>query len=146
MKKNYTLNEHRLQVRFGDGAVHIRNDKALWDFVDEHPRESVALLVRYIKQEYLAHAGKELQVSDNSLLLEIWGHLYYEYYVLKLRRFLNFRCFDRLALKLVKPSKSIDCGEKGKDSNRWLWDMFARYTPLFFKLLPKDISSKGLKL
>lgn len=145
MKKTYTLNDCQVHVTFGEGMVHIYNDSAFWDFVDADPIESVALLVRQIKSEYLKYMGQALAVTDRSFVVEVWGHLYYEYYVLRLKCMLNARWFDRWSVKLLRPSASIDCGEKGKDRNRWLWDLLSGCSHIIARLLPKDIVSKGVK-
>lgn len=145
MKKVYTINNCQVNVTFGNGTVHIYNDKAFWECVQHDPKGTVAELVNKIKTAYLHHKGQTLRISDRSLVVEIWGHLYYEYYVLRLRRMLNANWFDRLSIKLLKPSESIDCGEQGKDSNRWIWDVLSHGHGFIAMLLPRAIAAKGLK-
>ncbi|WP_051293409.1 hypothetical protein [Olivibacter sitiensis] len=145
MKKSYTINDCQVQVTFGHGTVHICNDMAFWQCVHQEPIKRVWALAALIKEDYIRHKGQALRISDRSLVVEIWGHLYYEYYVLRLKRRLNARWFDRLSVKLLKPADIIDCGEKGKDSNRWIWDLLSGAYGLIARSLPRGIADAGLK-
>ena len=99
--------------------------------------ERTACLVKLIKTDYFALTGKELRISDNSLIVEIWGHVYAGYFMLAMKKLFRTQLTDYLAKIVLKRCEIIDCGEKEIDRNRRIWDMFALGKNLIKKLLPR---------
>ncbi len=139
MKKRYTLNGNQVEVFFNEGLIGITNDAALKRLVQANPEESVELLVRQINKDYRVYHGRALAITDDSFIVEIWGHIYFEHFLLKYRKLLQSILFFGLYQRLCKSCEVIDCGEKGKDPNRKVWDILSRYKKQFAKWLPKTI-------
>lgn len=143
--KTYTFHTIPIQVVFEEGIIRITNDLQLWIFYDQHIIERTAWLVNIIKQDYSEFFGKPLIISNRSLGLEIWGHLYYEVFILRFSKFFRLNVYSRRMKNMLKPVQIIDCGEREKDSNRRLWDFLAPLSSFISKLLPLNISKIGLK-
>lgn len=127
MEKRYDLYGFPVTVAFGAGLVRIHNDRFLKQAVDSDPVQSVAKLVQWVKADHAAYTGQDLAIGDDSVAVEIWGHLYFEYFLLKYRRLLRIILFFGLYGRLCRSCVVIDCGERGKDPNRRFWDYLARH-------------------
>ncbi|WP_257667820.1 hypothetical protein [Parapedobacter tibetensis] len=127
MEKYYSIGGNQVKVIFNDGLVGIVNDMALKQAVDMQPEESVDLLVVWIKEDYLLEKGEPLVITDNSFVVEIWGHVYVDYFLLKYKTLLRVILAFGLYARFCKSCEVIDCGERGKDPNRRLWDALAPY-------------------
>ena len=101
------------------GVVHIDNDSALknsslnsWDIASE------------IKAKYKSVYGVKLDITTNSMAIEIEGHVFPDKmarYVKSLPGVPDFVvdfCTD-----VLERTEVIDIGESNKDSNRWVWDL-----------------------
>lgn len=111
-----------VRVEIGDGMVHIVNAPSLRRVVVEQPSVATAALVDRIRVDYEATFDKELAIADDSFIVEIWGHLYCDYLLLKYNKILKVVLVFGLYDRLYRSCRVIDCGEDGKDPNRWLWD------------------------
>lgn len=143
--KTYTFHTIPIQVVFEEGIIRITNDLQLWIFYDQHIIERTVWLVNIIKQDYNEFFGKPLAISNRSLGLEIWGHLYYEVFILRFSKLFRLNIHSQRMKNLLKPAQIIDCGERDKDSNRRLWNLLAPLFSFISKLLPLNISKIGLK-
>lgn len=130
LDKRYDVFGFPVTVAFEAGLVRIRNDRFLRQSVDRHPERSVDALVRSVKADYAANAGRELAIGDDSFVVEIWGHLYADHFLVKYRRVLRIVFPFGLYGRFRRSCAVIDCGERGKDPNRRLWDYLARYRGL----------------
>jgi len=145
MDNVYQLGDHRIQVRMENGVIRIKNDIHLWQLFDRDVKQRTHCLIDRIKADYRFNFGKPLQIHAKSIAIEIWGHLYYEYLLLRICRLLHIDPSTKKVKRLLRPSTIIDCGEKGKDSNRFIWDISIPFYRLISSLLPKNISAKDLK-
>lgn len=136
MEKQYFLNDFQVHVAFADGIIRITNNRALKLAIQAHPEKSVDLLVRSIQEDYLLHNNKMLLVTSDSLVVEIWGHIYFEYFLLRYNKLLQFILIFGLYGRFRKSCEVIDCGELGKDPNRRLWDVLTPYRRTIAKRLP----------
>ncbi|WP_134090546.1 hypothetical protein [Olivibacter sp. XZL3] len=134
-----------IEISYEPDMVHITNNIDLWRFFEEDIRLRTDLLIDTIQQDYVDIFGKPLKIARKSLAVEIWGHLYFEYYLLRLLRFLRIGLKSKIFQGLIARSAFIDCGEKDKDRNRLLWDCLALFYGVLQHLLPKNIGSTGLK-
>lgn len=122
MEKMYVLQGYPLTVYFDEGLVRIVNDTSFKRFAVQEPLASARLLVSGIQSDYLSMFGERLRIADDSLAVEIMGHLYAEYYLLRYNRLLSFILPKSLYKRLRRSCEVIDCGEWEKDGNRWIWD------------------------
>ena len=83
---------------------------------------------------YRAEYGNELKISRESLAIEIYMHYVVRHISRKLEK--HFRKNRLIQLALQRP-EIIDCGEKTKDNNRFIWDCMT-----FFTAWPRRISHR----
>ncbi|TCD10430.1 hypothetical protein EZ449_08755 [Pedobacter frigidisoli] len=146
MDKIYELAGCRLKVSLDDGLVRVYSNAELWGFLKGNASLRFDLLVETIKKDYLLTFKKPLDISNNSLILEILVHVYCDYIGLLFNKMVKIKPIQILVSKLLKRAEVVDCGEQGKDSNRWVWDFLAGSKGLFIKLLPRNLNAKNLKL
>lgn len=140
MKKQYLLYGLPVRIELGDGMVHIVNDPSLRRVVVGRPFQATSALVGGIRADYQATFNKELAIADDSFIVEIWGHLYCDYLLLKYSKLLKVILVFGLYNRLYRSCRVIDCGEDGKDPNRWLWDKLV----VFQTMLGRRLSKIGL--
>lgn len=145
MDKRYTIKGLEIAVSFRDGLVGIDNNKALWILIDRHGADEVRTLIDLVYAEHLLLYGRALAIVPRSFLLEIWGHVYAEYLLLRYHRFFRFILPSRWYDSLIESCDILDCGEKGRDPNRWFWDIMSWFNPIHRMLFPRKIIGKGVK-
>lgn len=109
----------------------------LLTFLAKDIEQRSSLLVDTIKSDYLAYKGKDLTISKDSLIIEIWGHIYAGYLARRIKKLLRFKLTNQVADFVLKRSDCIDCGERGIDSNRFLWDFLSNFKSMLLFFIPK---------
>lgn len=113
--------EYELQVEYEDGLVRINMDENLYSLL-ENEKSGASTIAEVIKNKYQAILGKELNIETNSLAIEILGHVYPNKIIeatssvpmpAKAKEFIEM---------LHDKANIIECGERGKDENRMIWD------------------------
>jgi hypothetical protein len=144
-KQEYRDGDCAVTVQFEDRSIHITNNKSLWTLLGEDIESRTAAFAAWIKAQYYGFFGKELDITTDSLIVEIWGHVYFEYYVLAIKELLKLKLIEGFLESILEPSEVIDCGESGLDNNRKLWDMLAPHKEFILKVLPGKIDPGKLK-
>lgn len=144
MNKVYELDGNKIKVSIEEGLIRLKSDKALWLYLDGATIEKTMKLVQIIKTDYKTEFGPKLKISDNSLTVEIWAHVYSHYFGLLIKRNNRIKCLKKLLVKVIKRAEVIDCGERHLDTNRWFWDLFSGMKKPISWFLPKDIGRKNL--
>ncbi|WP_018630516.1 hypothetical protein [Niabella aurantiaca] len=106
-------------------AVHIHSDEPLLQFLAGDPLQNTDLLVKELLRAYEAAFHQPLDISPDSLAVEIWGHVYVEQFAGYIARLTDLNLVRKLLYPVQKYCAVIDCGEQGHDSNRWFWDLLA---------------------
>jgi len=145
MDKVYELINCDIKVCLDEGLIRIYSDKAFWRYLDDEVALRTLELVKVIKTDYQKEFNKSLKISDNSFMVEIWAHVYSDYFGLLIKRNLKIKWIQNLVQKGIERAEIIDCGEKKFDTNRWVWDVLAHFKPIILLFLPKNISNKNLK-
>ncbi len=145
MKEVFKLNNCLVHIEFQEHSIHITNDTDLWKLVGHQPVVVTPRLVSFIHEQYQARYGRAFGVHPDSLIAEIWGHVYFEYFALIFEKLVKLRLVEMVTAKLISYCEIIDCGEEGYDDNRGLWDSLAPFTGLIAGWLPQNISAKNLK-
>ena len=145
MHKKYELAESLIQVKFQENSVHIVNDKELWQLLAEDIENRTTALAQEIRKDFSLQYKRELKITEDSLIVEIWGHVYFEYFALAIQNLINLKLIESIVSSAISYSELIDCGETGYDNNRWLWDILAPHKTLIAGWLPKNIDSKNWK-
>lgn len=132
------LEDCKIKVSFHKRLVRITNDNELDKLLARRIEERTTKLAKAIKKEYAAIKEKELKIPDDSMIVEIWGHVYFERFALALKQFIKLKPVAFFAKVAVKRCEIIDCGELQIDHNRFFWNVLAPFKTLIAKLLPKD--------
>lgn len=140
MKKEYIIGGCTpVSVHLKPKIVCIYNDEGLRCLLKDNIHRRLTQLVRHIRTDYERSFHTPLLITDNSLITEIWAHVYAERLALAIARFINWRLLWK-GYKFVKSRCDvIDCGEATLDNNRWAWDMLSKLKKLWlslFKRLP----------
>jgi hypothetical protein len=145
MDKVYELEGHKIKVGLELQLIRVYSNAELWKYLDGKANTRFELMVNTIKADYEQHFGKALAISNNSLIVEILVHVYCDYLGLSFNRIVKIKWIQSLVKKLLKRAEVVDCGEKGVDSNRWVWDLLAGIKSFFILILPKNLNAKNIK-
>ncbi|MER1985871.1 MAG: hypothetical protein ABS948_08275 [Solibacillus sp.] len=118
-KASYTL-----AVAYEQGVVRINNDAVLKQLLDTESQSSM-LAAKAIKAMYKSKMDETLDISDTSLAIEILGHVYPDRIGKAIKNIPLPALLKNSIDKVLERTTVIDCGESGKDSNRWVWDALA---------------------
>lgn len=137
MEKTYDLGGCEVKVSYKSKLVQIVGSKELLVFLSEDLKANTLKLAKLIKADYVTLMGKPLKITNQSLMVEIWGHLYASHFANAIKELINLKLIDNLTEIVTKRSDSIDCGEAEVDSNRKFWDTLAKFNHIIIKCLPK---------
>lgn len=148
MNKIYELAGNKIKVGLEPQLIRVYSNAQLWAYLEGRAAtrlERSELLVNTIKADYKQHFGKTLIISNASLIVEILVHVYCDYLGLSFNRIVQIKWIQVLVKKLLERAEVVDCGEKGIDSNRWVWDLLAGSKSLLIRILPKNLNAKNIK-
>jgi len=145
MEKTYELAGAEIKVGLEPKIIRVYSNAALWQYLRISPQVRFNELVATIKADYEMVFGQPLVINNRSLIVEILVHVYCDYLGLSFNRLVKVKWIQDLVKKLLKRAEVVDCGEKGADGNRWVWDLLAPCAALFIKLLPKNMNAKNIK-
>lgn len=145
MEQHFLVRGNSIKVQLEQGALHIANDKELWGLLNEETEAATDDFILLVKAEYKRLFNQTLNISDASLAVEIWGHVYFEYFALIFEKMVNMNLIKQMTHKITDYCEIIDCGESGKDSNRFFWDMVAPFKKQVAAMLPQKINEKNFK-
>lgn len=127
---------------YSDKIVHIKCDDNLMKYL-ALPGNGAVQLSRYIKDSYKKFMNKDLEISEDSLAIEILAHAYVDKFadsVEKLSNKLTKKNENEVVQVMEKirdRTEIIDCGEKSIDSNRFVWDMLSPFSGIIYAVLGK---------
>jgi hypothetical protein len=139
LEKIYELHGHQLTVRFSEKVVQLSDPKALRKFLSIDIDLRSNILVNTIKSDYLNIIGKELAIKNDSLVVEIWGHVFAGNLARAIKKLIRLKPIENAANFVIHRSDTIDCGENEVDSNRKIWDVMANFKGLILFFLPKRL-------
>ena len=138
-KKIYELSGHKLLVIYDHQLIRLKKPKALQKFLSFDIDNRSEVFANYIKQDYFLLIGKELDINNDSLIVEIWGHVYASYFARAMKNLIKLKLVENIADFIINRSDTIDCGESEVDSNRKFWDVLANFKGIILTFLPKKI-------
>ncbi len=136
MEKTYKLNGHELLVVFHEQIIQLKKPKVLQQFLAADIALRSEVLVNYVKQDYFLLFGKELKVSNDSMIIEIWGHVFASHFAKALKNLIHLKLIEDVADFILKKSDIIDCGEVEVDLNRKFWDLLSNFKGIILSFLP----------
>ncbi len=137
MDKVISLNGKNILVTLTQHKVKLTNDAQLTALLANNTEASTDALVAAIKQEFRNIHGKDIDISNASMAVEIWGHVYTESFAAAIKSLSSFGFIDSIADKVIDKCEVIDMGESGRDNNRFVWDTLAKFKSKIAGLLPK---------
>ena len=137
MDKILSVLGKNIQLSFTQHKIKLANDDQLETLVAIDPEISTDTLVTSIKNEYKQAIGKDIDISNASMAVEIWGHIYAENFLTVIKSLPMFGLIDGLAEKLREHCEVIDMGESGHDNNRFVWDSLSSFKSTIANFLPK---------
>lgn len=128
---------------YSDKLVQIKCDDELMKYL-ARPGNGAVALSKYIKEKYKKYWNKNLDISVDSLAIEILAHAYIDKFAETIEN-INKRVTKKdkneiiqVMEKIKDHTKIIDCGEKAIDSNRIFWDMLMPLSQVIYTLLGKN--------
>ena len=117
-------------------TLRVTNDSELADLLKHDAAKATIELVVKLKAQYKELFQTDFTVSDNSIAVEIWGHVYAGRFAGWIQQLLSFSLIQKLAKKIIYHSAIIDIGERGHDQNRFVWNWLAPFKKLIEFFLP----------
>lgn len=124
--KTISVNGYGLSVAFESKVIRIKNNSALKNMLKNTSNGS-GQAAYTLKQEYKKAMGSAIDISSNSLAVEILGHVYPDKVAHVVE---DIPGLGYLADKVINSTNQIDCGESSVDGNRWVWDLLAPFHSL----------------
>jgi hypothetical protein len=128
-----TVRGKSLHIYIRQHIIRITNDDELIALLAHDTEAATGELITTIKVRYQEEFGKELKVSDKSMAVEIWAHVYVEKFA---KAIASLRITRNLADAIIRRCEIIDIGEWGHDQNRFVWNALSIFKPLIAALLP----------
>jgi hypothetical protein len=135
MLKSISIRDKNIFVQLQETGIHIISDEQLLALVTEMPEAVTDELVLAIKREFRAQFNREFDVTDASMAVEIWGHIFAEKFANAVKVITPVTLVDELAEKICLRCKVINIGEKDHDNNRFVWDWLAAFKPVIASML-----------
>ena len=140
---NITEKFHDVTIVYTDRLVQITTDQALINYLNQKGKNDARNLAKHILTRYQELAGQPLQITEDSLTVEILIHVYLDKLSVLLQKPTPILRSDlrnkllSLSQTLKSHSEIIDCGERSVDNNRHIFDSLSPFAPIITLLLEK---------
>ncbi len=131
---------NNISIRFSDKWARIVCDDYLFDFLNHQKGNSALKLAEYILTKYQELAGCPLQITKDSLTIEILFHVYMDLLSTLFLMSKNsipkelYKKLEATFKEIKRHMDIIDCGELSVDTNRHVWDELEKYHKFIYKL------------
>lgn len=112
---------HGIGIQCTDRMIRIKNDSALEEFLADPETKGALLTARYARGLYEKEIGRPVDITEDSLAIEILGHVYAGTFAQLAEKY-HVPLLQAAMKKVKERTDIIDCGEKGVDNNRFVWD------------------------
>lgn len=130
IEKTYQLAGCCISIKYRKQLISIAQLHELLIYLNTATAQRSDELAILIKEDHKNLFGSPLNISTRSIVVEIWGHVFAGQVAKLLKRILPFRPINKLANFVINRCDVIDCGEKGIDTNRWVWDFLSVFKPI----------------
>lgn len=129
---------HGISINCEEKLIQIKNDGALLSFLDDPATKGSLLVSEYAHQLYLKEMGRPLNISIDSVAIEILGHVYADKFADLASRF-KIKALQSKLADIKSRTDIIDCGERDIDSDRHIWDDLDKHNlkPVIFAMCGK---------
>ena len=138
MYKSISIRNKNISLSLYENRIGIISDGQLLSLVTEMPEAATDEFVSAIKKEFHTRFNKDFEVTDASMAVEIWGHVFAEKFADTVREIVPVKLVNSLAEKISSHCEVINIGRKDHDRNRIVWDMLAAFKPAIAALLLKS--------
>ena len=135
MYRSINIRDKNIAVQLHENRIAIINDEQLHAVVTEMPETATDELVSAIKKEFLVQFNKDFEVTNASMAVEIWGHVFAEKFANAVKAITSVKLVDELAEKISLHCEVINIGEKNHDNNRFVWDWLASFKQIIGAIL-----------
>ena len=142
MSKQLMCQLNQIQVTYKDKVVHIYRNDELDNFL-ENTENGALVLAQFILEEYQNRMGKPLDISVDSLAIEIIVHVYADRIAENMQELpeehggMLSNVLGKMGTKARVHTQTIDCGERSEDSNRIVWDSLEPFKHLIYGMIQK---------
>lgn len=129
-----------ISIRYQKQLVQIKTDECLMKFLAGKGNGSLEL-AEHILKTYRMKLGKNLNISKESLSIEILIHAYLDFYsrgIKKMSVMISPKVLEKLIVcmeKLEGHTEIIDSGAKKVDSNRVVFDSLVPFADVIYLML-----------
>ncbi|MFS0781114.1 hypothetical protein [Bacillus sp. 1P06AnD] len=113
----------RIQYFLSEHAIHIINDAPLVRTILKH--DGAMDIAVQTKKKFHSQYGREIAISDYSVALEIYGHVFPDKMASFLKQYPLPEFLQAPLDFILKHTDIIDIGESEKDIDRKIWDTLA---------------------
>lgn len=137
-------NKDKILMSFENKVVRVRINKSFYYYVKSHDHPFSSLSVS-IHRKYKEIQGKRLLITYRSLAYEIALHYYAYLFFILLKRLLIkisasiLRPMINLCEYMIVHCKTIDCGERSVDNNRFVFDYLSTPKKKYFKIIHRFV-------
>lgn len=135
MYHNISIRDKNISVRLQENKIGIKSDEQLSALVTEMPEAATDELIGAIKNEFYLQFNKDFGVDDDSMAVEIWGHVFTERFADAVKALSPVKIVDDLAERISSHCEVINIGKKEHDRNRFVWDLLATFKPAIAMML-----------
>ncbi|HVZ96054.1 MAG TPA: hypothetical protein VG847_04210 [Chitinophagaceae bacterium] len=136
MKTTICVRDTRLELEMEEFALHLTINHNLRALLARDTEAATDEVVAAMKAAYHQAYSKNFTVSDASMAVEIWAHIYVEKFAIAIRSLNLFDWADKLANIAIGHAEVIDIGEEGHDNNRFIWNGLSVFRKAIAAFLP----------
>ena len=137
MDKIITVQGKNIQMEMTQHKVKLVNNDQLSALLVHNTEASTDELVTAIKAAFQQQNNRDLDISNASMAVEIWGHIYAEKFADALKDIAPVKLISSLAQKITAHCEVINIGKKDHDNNRFIWDWLSVFKPAIAAILLK---------
>lgn len=135
MYRSINIRDKNISVQLKENSIRIISDEQLQVLVTKMPEAITDEFVLTLKREFHTQFNREFAVTDASMAVEIWGHIFAEKFANAIKEITPVKIADELAEKICLRCEVINIGEKNHDKNRFMWDWLAPFKPVIAAML-----------
>jgi hypothetical protein len=135
MNTSVLVHGKEITLQLKQYAIRIFNNEALSAMLEQNAETATEELITCVKEEYFKLFNSDFKVSNASMAIEIWAHVYAEKFAEAVKDFYFINFIDKIAEKILHHAEIIDIGEQGHDENRFVWNSLAGFKSVIAGLL-----------
>lgn len=137
MPQTISVRGKNIQLEIATHKIKLTNDDQLSQLLKSDTESATDELVNTLKVTFKQQMQRDIDISNNSMAVEIWGHVYSEKFLVIVKSLPTFGLLDGIAEKLIEHCEVIDMGESRHDNNRFVWNGLSYFKSEIARLLPK---------